>query len=89
MTYILVSLSLGLLLGVLFGKHPIQRLTSRGLPLLVLLLLFLMGLQLGQNSEVWESWSSVGITTLVITTCSILGSILTSSVYFRLIQPRQ
>lgn len=76
MKYIFISLLLGIILGMVFKKLPVQRITAPGLQVILFLLLFLMGIQLGQNKEVWKSLGGVGIITLIITFASMLGSIL-------------
>lgn len=86
MNYILISLVSGVILGVIFRKQPIGRITNPGLKLLVLLLLFLMGTQLGQNTKVWESAGSMSIAALAITVCSILGSIFAVKLYYFLVK---
>ncbi len=68
---------LGVAVGYLFRNRKIPFL-GKAITLFILLLLFLLGAQVGSNSTIMNNLSTIGTEALIITLGALLGSVLLS-----------
>ncbi|MEA4918019.1 LysO family transporter [Proteiniphilum sp.] len=64
---------LGGVFGFLLRKKEIRNI-SKIITLLIWILLFILGLEVGSNSQIISSLANIGIEALVITLAAVLGS---------------
>ncbi len=75
MYIVFISLALGLLFGCLYKNTTISRLFNLFTEILLLLLVGLMGLNLGSNREIISNFSDLWIKALIFSLAASLGSI--------------
>lgn len=74
--FVIIGLMLcGLLTGYLFRKRKLNFI-SRVITLLIWILLFLLGTEVGRNQMIIEGLHSLGLEALIITLAAVAGSVL-------------
>lgn len=85
MLFIIVIFIAGIGLGYLFRNFPRLNLFSGKISqVLVFLLLFSLGLSVGQNEKIMQNFTAIGLHSLLITIFAIAGSLGFMSLYFKL-----
>ena len=82
---VVAFMGIGIICGYFFRKKDIRNITSRATTLLIWLLLFVLGIEVGSNKEVIENLTTIGIEALLITFFSTLGSCIAAAILWRLI----
>lgn len=84
---LLASLAAGVAVGTLGGEFPVKRkkYLSIAMLALVFLLILLMGIKTGSNTEVISNLGTYGLQALVITVAAIVGSIIFALLFERLV----
>jgi hypothetical protein len=86
MISILLVLSGGIILGLLLVNKPVfHRINNHLLNWSIYLLLFLLGISVGTNSEVIRNLDKIGYEAIAIALASIGGSVLLSALLFKLV----
>lgn len=81
MLYIILSIVIGIAVGVFVPSQALlQRLIQTMRPL-VLLLLFVMGIHLGTDDTVWTQLTTFGWSAMIIAVFSVAGSIAAAGLY--------
>ena len=87
--FIVISLMLmGVLIGFLLRKHPLKHLNAI-ITVLIWLLLFLLGINVGGNRTLIDSLHHLGMEALFITLGGTLGSILAASALWHIIRKKE
>ena len=86
MISILVVLSAGIFVGFLLVGRPIWHKRNNNLmTLAIYVMLFLLGISVGTNREVISNLAKIGYESLAIAVASIAGSVLISTILFKLL----
>lgn len=86
MISILLVLTGGIILGLLLVNKPVfHRINNQMLNGSIYLLLFLLGISVGTNQEVIGNLGKIGYEAAAIATASITGSVLVSTLLFKLV----
>ncbi len=86
MITILLSLSAGVLIGLLIIRKPkLHKVNNQLLNWAIYLLLFLLGISVGTNDEVIRNLDKIGYEAVAIAVASIVGSVLLSSLLFKIL----
>ncbi len=86
MISILVVLSAGIFVGFLLVGRPIWHKRNNNLMnLAIYVMLFLLGISVGTNREVISNLAKIGYESLAIAVASIAGSVLISTILFKLL----
>jgi len=78
-----------LLIGVIFGYLLRKKKTlniNRPIMTLICILLFILGVEVGENETILQNFDSIGIEALIITGGAVLGSILLSWLLWYFVQ---
>lgn len=76
MIYIFSSILAGIAVGYLTRKRTYIRLVSSIITLIIIFLLFFLGIAVGANKQIVESFANIGIDAFAIATASTIGSVL-------------
>ena len=83
MLEIIIIMCAGMAAGVLLrGREKIQAMADRLTLFSIYLLLFLLGLSVGLNEKIITAFPDLGFKAIVITLCSIAGSVLLSWILY-------
>jgi len=86
MISILVVLSAGILVGFLLVGRPVwHKYNNNLMNLAIYLMLFLLGISVGTNREVISNLGKIGYESVAIAVASIAGSVLISTILFKLL----
>ena len=85
MLLILSSLFSGLALGFFLNSSRINKMMNQGYYFSVIALLFLMGIGIGQNKEIFSQIGKIGLLSVSLAVASIAGSIIFVKLIDRLI----
>ncbi len=84
MVSILLTLSAGILAGLLIVKKPLlHKINNELLNWAIYLLLFMLGLSVGTNQEVIRNLGKIGYEAVAIAVAAIAGSVVLSGLLFR------
>lgn len=82
MLYVFFSIFVGVAAGLLLQHRPaLRQRIIRSMRPLVLMLLVVLGINLGANPMVWEHFGALGWSSAVLAVCSVAGSIVVGSLY--------
>ncbi len=73
---ILLCITSGILTGYLFRKSGFVKHTGILLSLVIMLLLFFLGVSVGNNEQIIDNFASIGLEAFILTAGGTLGSIL-------------
>lgn len=74
----------GILLGVLTRKRLKIKL-SGAIMVVICLLLFVLGLELGNNKELLSSFATIGVSAITISLLAVTGSCITGWLFYKFI----
>lgn len=80
---VIAIMSLGILLGYLVRRKNIRGVISGATTVLIWLLLFILGIEVGHNRQVIESLGTLGLEALFIAILSLLGSCIAAWILWR------
>ncbi len=78
MIYIFSSILVGIAVGYLTRKRTYIKQVSSIITLIIIFLLFFLGVAVGANKQIVESFASIGIDAFAIATACTIGSVLTA-----------
>lgn len=81
---ILLIMFFGIGMGYLFKNIPLLQQTEKSISVTIIALLFILGLSVGSNKLIIQNFGTFGWQAAVLATSSLLGSIITSWVVYRL-----
>lgn len=76
MVYIFSAILLGIAIGFVARKSKIIKYTTKIIEIIIMLLLFLLGIDVGSREELVSNLSQLGLEALIITLGSTIGSLL-------------
>ncbi len=86
MLTVILIMSAGMAAGFLLRRRKkLYRRLDQTVSLVIYLLLFLLGLTVGQNRTIVENFHLIGVKALVITLASVAGSVILAAVAYRLL----
>ncbi len=80
-------LSLGIIVGLLFRKKKIRGLSHTTM-WLICFLLFMLGLEIGNNREALSQLDTLGLTALLLTVGSVTGSVILAWLLWQFMRKR-
>lgn len=86
---VIAIMGLGILFGHLIRRRNIRGVISVATTVLIWLLLFILGIEVGHNRQVIESLGSLGLEALFIAIVSLLGSCIAAWALWRYIVKRK
>lgn len=86
---VIAIMSLGVLSGYLIRRRNIRGIISSTTTVLIWLLLFVLGIEVGHNKQVIESLGTLGLEALFIAIISLTGSCVASWILWRYIVKRR
>lgn len=85
MTEILIIMTTGILLGYLFKKNrSLITAADKLAGFSIYLLLFLLGLSIGNNKIIISNFAQIGFTSIILTLSGIIGSVFLSYILYKL-----
>lgn len=75
----------GVLVGYVFRKHSFIQETGKLISVTIFLLLFLLGIAVGTNTEIINNLSVLGIQAFLISFAAILGSVIAAWILYRFV----
>lgn len=85
MFYVLLTMFAGVGAGWLLRKWRPLRFSGKAVTLVIWLMLFLLGLEVGSNRDLAGGLSSLGLQALLFAAAGICGSVLASVILYRLV----
>jgi Membrane protein of unknown function (DUF340). len=82
MLSLLLTLALGLFCGFLWRKRSLKGL-STGITVVICVLLFYLGVELGGERAVLAAWDSLGLMAILITLGALAGSVLAAAFIYK------
>ncbi|MGI6073398.1 MAG: LysO family transporter [Fermentimonas sp.] len=76
MVYIFLAILLGIAIGFATRKSKIIAYTNKIIEVIIMILLFLLGIDVGSKEEIVSNFSILGMEALIITLGATLGSLL-------------
>lgn len=85
---VLALMILGIGVGYLFRKRNLSFI-SRLITLLIWILLFVLGLEVGSNPQIVSNLGKLGLDALVITVGALLGSIILAALLWKFVNKKK
>lgn len=85
---VLALMILGIGVGYLFRKRNLSFI-SRLITLLIWILLFVLGLEVGSNPQIVSNLGKLGLDALIITVGSLLGSIILAALLWKFVNKKK
>ena len=82
MLSLLFTLALGLLCGFLWRRRSIKGI-STGIHVVICVLLFYLGVELGGEKALLAAWDSLGLTAILISLGALSGSVLAAAFIYK------
>lgn len=83
MLTVIIIMSVGMIAGYILRKHKkLYQGLDKTVSYVIYLLLFLLGITVGQNETIIRNFHLIGLKALLITVASVLGSIILAAVVF-------
>ncbi|OJV31976.1 MAG: hypothetical protein BGO29_00610 [Bacteroidales bacterium 36-12] len=80
-TVVLIMLS-GVLVGLLLQKHKLTWI-YKVINMLIWLLLFLLGIEVGSNKQIIQGFAKIGFEAILIGTFAVIGSVIAAAIFYR------
>ena len=81
---ILAILIISILIGYLLRHHLNPKPLNFALKISIYVLLFFMGVNIGTNQKLLDNLPTLGFQALIITTCTIIGSLLSALIHYKI-----
>ena len=89
MFIVIAIMGLGVLFGYLIRNKNIKGIISGAITVLIWLLLFVLGTEVGHNKQVIESLGTLGVEALFIALASLVGSCIAALILWKYIVKRR
>lgn len=85
MIKVLAIMGVGMLMGLLLrNKKNIVKLNNKSIMFIIFMLLFFMGISVGQNAEIMNNLDTIGLRGLQFAIVAVMGSIMLAWLVYRL-----
>lgn len=78
----------GICIGYLLREKPLN-IINKTIIILIWLLLFLLGIEVGSNPQIIGNLATLGLDALIITLACVLGSCITASILWKIVRNKK